>query len=90
MQTKSMNTTCQTTFSFFNADNSITNSNENNKQQQQQQKYQSSTLKSHNQYRIKFLPCFPTSFSSLLSMNNQYKEQEQEYPAFLLSSVPSK
>ncbi len=49
--------------------------------------YQSSTLKSHNQYRINFLPCFPPS---LLSMNKQNEEQEQEYPAFLLSSIPSK
>ncbi len=79
MQTNSVSTIYQESLSFFN--DPITNST------QQQQKYQSSTLKSHNQYRINFLPWFPPS---LLSMNTQNVEQEQEYPAFLLSSIPSK
>jgi hypothetical protein len=79
MQRKSVSTVYQESSSFFN--DPITNTT------QQQQKYQSSTLKSHNQYRINFLPWFPPS---LLSMNTQNEEQEQEYPAFLLSSSPSK
>ena len=46
--------------------------------------YQPFTLKSHNQYRRDYLPCFPTPFPSKSS------SKEEEQSALLLSNVPSK
>ena len=60
-----------------------------NDAKKQTQKFNSVTLKSFNQHRQTFLPCFPNSSSSSLTTNNQ-REKQQQQPALLLSSVPSR
>ena len=61
-------------------------------------KYHALTLKAHNQYRLDFLPCFPTSFPprSLLSLTSNQKKQRETLPlapsprpTLLLSNVPA-
>lgn len=53
-------------------------------------KYHALTLKSHNQYRLDFLPCFPTSFplQSMKNNNQQQLHSSTVRPKLLLSSVP--